>query len=501
MKILQFALRAPKPSTINGIDYYLPSNLDLDKLLKQYPPLLSSFCSNPQAVKDRLIVILSQLDKRVAFSKGLNLADNNGFVNLNAQLLQATSVKNYKQYIDWIIKVGIWECDGIYKPKIKSLGYKWKAPYNNCHSPRKHTIYDKSLFRKLSRISIDVVSGINHPDLLSDLQGIKVDMSKAITEQELHRLSMKKSWVNIKNDIKKRGSKSQYHRLGHSLLLSIIREHASRKVYATNKVVNEIIDGNLYFKQDSTSRRLHTNITSLKSEMRGILKHQGNDLVSLDIKNSQPFMSLALLSSSPSTEIKSIIDTNIQYLQTFDPAAYKNTQQILANIRSGRPPLDVVDYTDKVTTGTLYDYLMTEWNKQLGTSYNRAQAKEQLFKIFFQPPSFNSKQKTLFASLFPTIWKLISHINKGFTTTKNNRKANKTYLGNSWAIILQNIESHLVLDVICPNIKGIRRSIPLLTIHDSIATTLINESTVLKIMKQVLLKEVGHSPTIKSEMW
>lgn len=45
---------------------------------------------------------------------------------------------------------------------------------------------------------------------------------------------------------------------------------------------------------DDTGNRLHTNLTNLPAEVRNFITYAGRPLVSIDIRNSQPYMSLAL---------------------------------------------------------------------------------------------------------------------------------------------------------------------------------------------------------------
>ena len=49
------------------------------------------------------------------------------------------------------------------------------------------------------------------------------------------------------------------------------------------------------FLVDDTAGRLHTLLTCLKSPLRAFLSYEGKPLVSVDIKNSQPLFSNALL--------------------------------------------------------------------------------------------------------------------------------------------------------------------------------------------------------------
>jgi hypothetical protein len=140
----------------------------------------------------------------------------------------------------------------------------------------------------------------------------------------------------------------------------------------------------------------------------------------------------------------------------------------------------------------LYDYLLQRARdlsiKQLAS---RDKIKDAVFKLIFlndkkwrsKPSSF----KKLFVEVFPNIYGLFVIIKK------------KNY--NSLAILLQRIESYIVIDVICREIAKINPDIPLFTIHDSIATTEECSELVCSIMKDKLKSFIGVSPTLKKELW
>jgi len=68
-------------------------------------------------------------------------------------------------------------------------------------------------------------------------------------------------------------------------------------------------------------------------------------------------------------------------------------------------------------------------------------------------------------------------------------------------ILLQQIESHLVLQVITKRIARERPTMPLFTIHDSIVTTEGNENYVQEIIIQEMKKAVGFGPGLRIERW
>lgn len=68
----------------------------------------------------------------------------------------------------------------------------------------------------------------------------------------------------------------------------------------------------------------------------------------------------------------------------------------------------------------------------------------------------------------------------------------KEVQSNYLPIILQRIESFLILDVICRKINALHPKIPLFTIHDSILTTKGNEAIVEEIMSQEIANWTGY---------
>ena len=75
----------------------------------------------------------------------------------------------------------------------------------------------------------------------------------------------------------------------------------------------------------------------------------------------------------------------------------------------------------------------------------------------------------------------------------------KEIQSNYLPIILQRIESFLILDVICKKISFMHPHIPLFTIHDSILTTQGNEAIVEEIMAREIQNWTGHKASFGSK--
>lgn len=93
----------------------------------------------------------------------------------------------------------------------------------------------------------------------------------------------------------------------------------------------------------------------------------------------------------------------------------------------------------------------------------------------------------VFCQKFPSIARVFAYIKKD-----NHRNL---------AIILQRIESFLLLQLVCGRISKERPDVPLFTIHDNIVTTVGNETYVQSIMESELTKVMGAAPTFSIEYW
>jgi hypothetical protein len=106
----------------------------------------------------------------------------------------------------------------------------------------------------------------------------------------------------------------------------------------------------------------------------------------------------------------------------------------------------------------------------------------------------NRKCRQIFIKSFPTVHKIFSKV-------RGHEKGDKFNNYKRFAILLQRIESYLMLDVI---LKRIYKELPdtiAITIHDSIMTGILtnNVEAVRKIMADELTFFVGFRPQIKIE--
>lgn len=243
-----------------------------------------------------------------------------------------------------------------------------------------------------------------------------------------------------------------------------------------------IMNGDIFHKIDSTSGRFHSNITNMAKALRPYLRINNEPLVNLDIKNSQPYLSTILLTNPGKVS-----------WMTKDPAFAMLLQTLKVSLSQ-----DVRKYITLVISGQIYEYLMTEFSKQ-GLELNRNDTKRQMLRILFArnrspKDEINKKARQIFKNCFPTVHRIFSKI-------RGTEKGNKFQNFKRFAILLQTIESYLVLDVILMRIYKELPGTIAITIHDSIMTGVLtnNVSEVNKIMVEELTFFVGFAPKLSIE--
>lgn len=243
-----------------------------------------------------------------------------------------------------------------------------------------------------------------------------------------------------------------------------------------------IVNNDIFYSVDSTAGRFHSNVTNCAKGLRQFLRINGEPLVDIDIKNSQPFLSILLLLNPAKVSGMTKNTTFAMLLQTLKVPQNK----------------DVSKYISLVVNGQFYEYLMTEFSKE-GLQLTRSETKVQVLRILFArnrmpKDETNRKARQIFIDRFPTVHRVFSKI-------RGHEKGDQFTSFKRFAILLQRIESHLMLQVI---LKRIYKELPgtiAVTIHDSIMTGILTNN--VEVVRKILIDEmalfVGFRPQIKVE--
>jgi len=243
-----------------------------------------------------------------------------------------------------------------------------------------------------------------------------------------------------------------------------------------------IINHDWFYTRDETSGRYHSNVTNSNRLLRPYLRVNGEPLCNLDVKNCQPYLSIILLTNPGKVSWLTKNPSFAMLLQTLE---------VSNNV-------DIMKYVNLVISGKLYEYLMAEFKKE-GIELTRDKTKKQMLRILFarnNPPKneLNRKCRNVFKKCFPTVHKI-------FSKARGSDKGDKFTSYKRFAILLQSIESHLILDKILKRIYKELPGVIAITVHDSIMTGLkeYEVESVQKIMTEEFTEFVGYSPKIKIE--
>ncbi len=495
------------PAIEQAISIYLPEKLKkaVNQLIIDFPPEIKDFR------RDSLFYLLNLIYEIQAYNKD-NDRIKNGYIILNSVLMKK-HVRNYNKYFEYLISHGIVLTDNHYIVKSKSKGFKIAKKYQGLvvetklHNPTLRKAILKSTWK-------DLGNATQYKTLYRYLTGIEIDYNlaiKFITNQKDFRISQLKQ---LKGENKIQSVKGPINKFNWSYIS-----------------ISHLKNNHFHFSVDSNIHRLHTNLTNLNSDLRNFLTWRGQKLVSIDISNSQPFLSTILLSPSFYTTETTIVEkrkrlsmqdrltiasfpkelnelmVNYSYRQDFLLSHFLNTVSHYQNSLPFYSPAhsitlndkqepnnqsDVLLYRQLVEKGILYEYLAEHFKKNLGLQINdRKKIKAIVFQVLFTDNRFigqkDAAPKRLFKELFPNVYNLFSMYKKNDASLLPR--------------LLQHIESKLILDVIVKKIVTKRPKIPIFTIHDSIATTIPNLIFIKNTMASELNKYIGIKPNFKIEYW
>ena len=466
-------------STFNP-NVFIPSNLDIELHISNFPPTeIPSFCP------DKLIYIVSLINSIPSNNKSLYAPD--AFIHLYSAKLKC-HVWDYRLYLDYLLRTGILESDHFYIPGEKSYGYRYTSTYNTILKP---VTIKKYTLRK-------IVKEHSTPELKrnkSDLGYLAKWFTPALQ-------------INVPN---------AYDHLAkrfHEVRVEI-GDYKARRKYSLQKMsVDRFALQDFYFLKDDSVGRLHTNLTNIKSSLRNFITYDGQNLVSVDIKNSQPFLCNTFLnegffnSSSKGTNDYSLFSniSNCYSLSIFDIVSDYHFKYITSTTRlSGissllmrgkyelsHTALEFQQYQELTVEGRLYQYIQSEVLARSGKLIPLGKPlKEVMFTVMFTANNYigqpEAEPKRIFRSLFPYMYELLSLIKKDDASTLPR--------------LLQSIEAKIMLDRVCYRISVDNPYLPIFTIHDSVTCPVGFEDYVATVIREEMVKAIGISPSLKYEYW
>ena len=472
------------------MEAFLPTSIDLNKLIADYPPgdhEIQSFNADHAYYVLDLITSIPARNKKIASTKG-SMVDS--YTPIYSVRLQSV-VHGYRKYLNYFIDTGIIESDDLYVPGpgsgkgSKCIWYRFTHQHLNSDM---HTIgygekFQKILTKKRNERFRELRK--DYPHLIKWIWpecGLQIDAElarkylSAVRRAKLGNASLRDVKTNpiYKNKIEKDPN------IQYKFALSNVELIASGRIDCT-------VD---------KEGRMHTVLTNMKSDLRNLVTYKGAPMVSIDIKNSQPYLAATLTRLNKPQRGRPTINSLIKHINNNKPQTQHILTLMLEDLRELSEKQDFIRYANLVKgisedggndDEDLYTFMQKEGQKRDLHFSSRSEVKVGVFEVLFSKNGNNTKAKKLFRELFPSVDKI-------FRKLKEEDHA-------MLPCLLQTIESFIMLHVITKKVSKRFPNAPIFTIHDSIVTTEEYSDGVEKIMYDELTKIVGIPPMLKVDRW
>lgn len=444
----------------------IPSSIDLEGFLTKYPP------SFPYKI-DKFYYIIEYLSKGMDFE---DLDNNEGFINLNAQKLQR-ALHDYKKYLDYLVGKHFIRTDMNYIVGEKSKGY----------------LINKYTYHKATVQLVPIKDFVFRRNRTKEVNIVKAELK--VTATKYHYLT---KWFNekLKIDVENATNKAEElfpEQTGAIKGTKKGKPSIWHKRYKAISAINKIANQEFYYSVDDNVGRFHSNLTNIKRELRNYITYDGQKLLNIDIRNSQPLFSLLLLQESfytknegqftiynlphslpfLSSSNQSYLATLIMIVKVFKTIDFQSIEEYISMINSG-------EFYKKISELVYPD-----------NAFDKQKIKEMIFTVFFSNNKFigqvEAKPKSDFKAAFPSVYEIFRQL----------KVKNHTALAH----ILQRIESEIIVQRVAKRIASERPELPIFTIHDSVATTEGNEDYVAAVIKEEVFNMTGLNVMLGIERW
>lgn len=483
-------------------------NINLEQLLKQFPPQLDGLTIKDFNVDFAYLIIhfvLQQMANRIENDNNFDLY--NEFNRLDSKILEKYN-KNYRFHVRYLCE-NFPNIGNIFQridySKGKSYGYRLQ-PFYHWQQLEPYVVKDRLLVKKLYTAN-----------KLKPNPEVEKNCAFLVEYFNPKRLTIHfQDALNHNSDL--------------------LEEKGNMKNYLVNAFkILKIQNGTYYMScNPETDGRFHSNITGFSKEFRPFLRFDGEKMAEIDISASVPTFLYFLLTNyrANNSNLEKVINKSKSFYShyMFSKEAvdidFKEIQDFGKSILSGEfyasfiPKLEEfykVDYTS-----TCFIPILTEFGKPCYTgnnsNYMNAYNQWQFEEYYFPQSSYqnynrkpypetvtkeyakkiilkmlNSKNKTFlyeemaFKSVYPAIFRFVKTIKE-----KNHK---------DFSHLMLQIESHFMLKIVARRLKNKFKKIPLFTLHDCIVVPASKIETVLDFMKMTFQAELGFIPILKTKIW
>jgi len=454
---------------VKSMCWIIPESIDLEEILMKDPPNF----------KYKIDYFYYFIDLIVEASGLEDLDNDSGYVKLQAKRLQQFT-HEYNKYLDYLRRKFV-------------------------HRSKKYIVGKESFGYRIS--------------LKSDLKGLKaIPISDFKIRQKIKKLYKEEQrviqkvskkhhhltkWFNKHLTIEEEKSRQKVDELlpykpAKGMIWGEIKGKPSNvaKRYKALSAIQKIVTQDFYYSVDENIGRFHSNVANIKKELRAFIRYDGQKLVNIDIKNSQPLFSTLLLSEAfYNKHSKPINIYNIpSVLPLLSPPSDKHISSIrhyimIVKTSEKQYSKGFRRYNKLVSSGDFYKKISSVIAPKM--PFDKAAMKTMMFMVFFSSNRFigqpQAQFKRLFRAHFPEVYEVFKRIKKG----------NHAALSH----LLQRIESNIIVELASRRIAEERPEVPIFTVHDSIATTVGNEEYIEAVIEEEIFGYTGLKVKLGREYW
>ena len=273
--------------------------------------------------------------------------------------------------------------------------------------------------------------------------------------------------------------------------------------------IEDINNNKTWHKRSATNNRFNSSITNLHRVFKHHLTYNEKQLVQVDIKSSQIYLLASILNynffkSNTDKSFSSLINernTNkesvIYYMFSplmhaqFSKSKGRRFQEDLSKFLRERPidHCEFQKFREAPFSKDFYSHLFElEFHRQ-PNPLERNSIKSDIMYVLFEGNRNHRKRVEgvrLINKYYPFVNRTIEYLID-------------TIGGRDFAVLLQRLESQLVIDQIVPRFHEECPHAPIITIHDSIITDEKHSLILEEIMREILLRETQIEPGLKVE--
>lgn len=487
----------------------LPPNLDLGAHLLAHPPDFAPF--HRDCLVQLLHVLGEQLADRKRAAEAAQPASGEpaaggkrrrGFAALNAARLQRY-IHNYRAYLDYAVASGLVVEDARYSSGRYCRAFRFAAPYcrpGPAGGPGRLVQVDKaSLLRALRTQRQRPAAG--EPAQLAACTGLLGWLKACTTPLRIHAEAARAAAEAL---YEQRQAKPEEKLTRRGLSYRRPRYKDAAMQYRQDVLfVGRLEERDLRPGFDAQGR-LYTSLAGMSKRMRQYVYAEGygSPLVSLDIKNSQPFLCNLLLredfytaSAAGHPERPTLASHGGpagRLLVHLDPALGERLREMLAGT-----PADVAEFGAWTSGGQFYERLQAALAAAepgrvlphsrgalkgllLGILYGRLD--HQLPDRLVRQDAVRRANRRVFAAALPTVSAVLD--------------AYKRHQHELLPKVLQSVEAGLMLEVVARQVSVEYPTTPIFTIHDALVVPLEYAEPVELIMRRELTRTVGYAPQV-----